>query len=36
MADSAMKEPTDLCGKKIGTTRSTSFPGDIEAWSKKI
>jgi len=35
MADSAAKEPADLCGKKLGTTRSTSFPGDIEAWSKK-
>ena len=35
MADSAAKEPADLCGKKVGTTRSTSFPGDIEAWSKK-
>lgn len=35
MADSAAKEPTDLCGKKVGTTRSTSFPGDIEAWSKR-
>ena len=24
----------DLCGKKVGTTRSTSFPAEIEAWSK--
>jgi polar amino acid transport system substrate-binding protein len=36
MADSPAKEPADLCGKKVGTTRSTSFPGDIEAWSKKV
>ena len=36
MADSPAKEAADLCGRKIGTTRSTSFPGDIEAWSKKV
>jgi polar amino acid transport system substrate-binding protein len=36
LADSVAREPMDLCGKKIGTTRSTSFPGDIEAWSKKV
>lgn len=34
MADSTAQAPADLCGRKIGTTRSTSFPGDIEAWSK--
>jgi len=34
MADSTAQAPADLCGKKVGTTRSTSFPGDIEAWSK--
>ncbi|MEZ2142746.1 ABC transporter substrate-binding protein [Bradyrhizobium sp. DN5] len=25
----------DLCGKKVGTTRSTSFPVEIEKWSKQ-
>lgn len=34
-ADSAAKAPADLCGKKVGTTRSTSFPDNIEAWSKQ-
>src|SRR4051794_29123153 len=34
MADSAAKAATDLCGKKVGTTRSTSFPVEIEKWSK--
>jgi polar amino acid transport system substrate-binding protein len=24
---------TDLCGKSVGTSRSTSFPKDIETWS---
>jgi polar amino acid transport system substrate-binding protein len=35
MADSAAKAAVDLCGKKIGTTRSTSFPIEIEKWSKQ-
>jgi len=34
MADNAAKAAVDLCGKKIGTTRSTSFPVEIEKWSK--
>jgi polar amino acid transport system substrate-binding protein len=34
LADSAAKAATDLCGKKVGTTRSTSFPVEIEKWSK--
>src|SRR3954469_6350999 len=34
MADSAAKAAVDLCGKKVGTTRSTSFPVEIEKWSK--
>jgi polar amino acid transport system substrate-binding protein len=25
--------PTDLCGKRVGTSRSTSFPAQIAAWS---
>jgi polar amino acid transport system substrate-binding protein len=34
-AGSAAKAPTDLCGKKVGTTRSTSFPVEIQKWSKE-
>jgi polar amino acid transport system substrate-binding protein len=34
IADSAIKADADLCGKKIGTTRSTSFPAEIAKWSK--
>ena len=33
--ENAAKSPTDLCGKKVGTTRSTSFPVEIEKWSKQ-
>ena len=29
------KAAADLCGKKVGTTRSTSFPVEIEKWSKQ-
>jgi polar amino acid transport system substrate-binding protein len=35
MADNAAKDAIDLCGKKVGTTRSTSFPVEIEKWSKQ-
>jgi polar amino acid transport system substrate-binding protein len=28
------KAPTDLCGKQVGSSRSTSFPKSIEEWSK--
>ncbi|GGF28757.1 ABC transporter substrate-binding protein [Aliidongia dinghuensis] len=28
------KVPTDLCGKAVGSSRSTSFPKSIEEWSK--
>jgi polar amino acid transport system substrate-binding protein len=35
LSDSAAKAATDLCGKKVGTTRSTSFPIEIEKWSKQ-
>jgi polar amino acid transport system substrate-binding protein len=35
LADSDAKLATDLCGKKIGTTRSTSFPAEIDKWSKQ-
>jgi polar amino acid transport system substrate-binding protein len=34
-AQKEVKVATDLCGKKIGTTRSTSFPAEIEKWSKQ-
>lgn len=35
LADHETKVATDLCGKKVGTTRSTSFPVEIEKWSKQ-
>jgi polar amino acid transport system substrate-binding protein len=35
LTESAAKSANDLCGKKVGTTRSTSFPIDIETWSKQ-
>ena len=34
-AQKEIKVAADLCGKKIGTTRSTSFPAEIETWSKR-
>jgi len=33
LTESAPKEAVELCGKKVGTTRSTSFPVEIEKWS---
>ena len=35
LAESAAQSAADLCGKRIGTTRSTSFPIEIEKWSKQ-
>jgi polar amino acid transport system substrate-binding protein len=35
LAESAARTATDLCGQKVGTTRSTSFPAEIETWSKQ-
>jgi polar amino acid transport system substrate-binding protein len=35
LAGSGAKAATDLCGSKVGTTRSTSFPIEIEKWSKQ-
>jgi polar amino acid transport system substrate-binding protein len=32
-ANQEIKSPADLCGKRVGTVRSTSFMGNIEAWS---
>jgi len=29
----AQQVPTDLCGKRVGTSRSTAFPSQIQAWS---
>ncbi len=34
LADSAIQAPTDLCGKRVGTVRSTSFPAEVDKWSK--
>lgn len=34
LSGSPAKTELDLCGMKIGTTRSTSFPVEIEKWSK--
>ncbi|MBR1165680.1 ABC transporter substrate-binding protein [Bradyrhizobium liaoningense] len=35
LTENAAKVATDLCGKKVGTTRSTAFPIEIEKWSKQ-
>jgi polar amino acid transport system substrate-binding protein len=29
------KAPADLCGKTVGASRRTSFPGEMETWSQK-
>lgn len=29
-----LNDMTDLCGKKVGTSRRTTFPSEIAAWSK--
>jgi polar amino acid transport system substrate-binding protein len=35
-ADAAtIKTPADLCGKKVGASRSTNWPAQIEEWSKQ-
>jgi polar amino acid transport system substrate-binding protein len=31
----AIKTPADLCGKKVGASRSTNWPAQIEEWSKQ-
>lgn len=33
LSANAAKAPADLCGKRVGTSRSTSFPAQITAWS---
>jgi len=30
-----IKAPADLCGKKVGASRSTNWPAQIEEWSKQ-
>src|SRR5437879_2224787 len=35
LAGRAAQSAADLCGKRIGTTRSTSFPIETEKWSKQ-
>lgn len=30
---STVNQPLDLCGKKVGTSRSTAFPAEIKTWS---
>ena len=32
---STAQQPVDLCGKKIGTVRSTTFPAELQAWSQQ-
>ena len=34
LSESPAKTETDLCGRKVGTVRSTAFPAEIEKWSK--
>jgi len=33
--NTATNEIIDLCGKKVGTSRRTTFPAEIAAWSKE-
>lgn len=33
LADSAVRDPAELCGKKVVTIRSTAYPGQIKDWS---
>ncbi|MFJ3525587.1 ABC transporter substrate-binding protein [Pseudomonas sp. NPDC090203] len=30
-----LNQPEDLCGKKVGTSRRTTWPAEIAAWSKE-
>jgi polar amino acid transport system substrate-binding protein len=32
--NAAIRAPNDLCGKRVGASRSTNWPRDIEAWSQ--
>jgi polar amino acid transport system substrate-binding protein len=33
LTSSTVQDPLELCGKKVGTIRSTSYPDQIKAWS---
>ncbi len=33
-SNTAIRQPTDLCGKRVGASRSTNWPRNIEAWSQ--
>ncbi len=35
-AGSEAKAPQDLCGKRVGASRSTSWPADMAAWSARF
>src|SRR4051812_25047584 len=30
-----IRDPSDLCGKKVGASRSTEWPANIETWSQQ-
>lgn len=34
LTDSTVQAQADLCGKRVGTVRSTSFPAEVDKWSK--
>ena len=33
LTSSTIKDPVELCGKKIATVRSTTYPGQVKDWS---
>lgn len=33
LTSSSVKDPIELCGKKVATVRSTTYPGQIKDWS---
>ncbi|WP_181832664.1 ABC transporter substrate-binding protein [Bosea caraganae] len=33
LTSSSLKDPSELCGKKVATIRSTTYPGQIKDWS---
>lgn len=35
LTGSPIKDPIELCGQKVGTVRSTTYPGQIKDWSDK-
>ncbi len=34
LTDNPAQTPAELCGKRVGTVRSTSFPAEVEKWSQ--